>query len=182
MAEYPTPGRGRRAAAVTSRVMVANRSKNSKVELALRRELHARGIRFRLHAGDIPGRPDIVIRKYRLAIFVDGDFWHGNAWRRRGLKRLEDDFNVNRDFWVEKLRRNMQRDREVTDLLESEGWQVVRLWESSVRKNVSDAADIVQAALQARKARLDRGEMQPMPPEVLRVEFFSGLDLGERTD
>ncbi len=152
MAEYPTPGQGRRAAAVTSRVMAANRAKNTKVEVALRRELHARGVRFRLHAKDVAGRPDIVIRKYRLAVFVDGDFWHGNAWRRRGLKRLEDDFNVNREFWVTKISRNMERDQEVTQLLKANGWTVVRFWESSLRQDVSGAADIVEEAIREARA------------------------------
>jgi DNA mismatch endonuclease, patch repair protein len=154
MARYPVPGQGRRAAAVTSRVMAANRAKNSRVELSLRRELHARGVRFRLHARDLPGRPDIVIRKYRLAIFVDGDFWHGNAWRRRGLQKLEDDFNVNREYWVAKIRRNMERDREVTQQLQDDGWTVIRLWESSLRHDLTGAADIVEEALRERKTTL----------------------------
>ncbi len=159
MTEYPTPGQGRRAAAVTTRVMAANRAKNTKVELALRRELHARGIRFRLHAREVPGRPDIVIRKYRLAVFVDGDFWHGNAWRRRGLKRLEDDFNVNREFWVAKIRRNMERDQEVTQQLKASGWIVFRFWESSLRQDISGAADLVEGAIkeaQRPQQRTDR--------------------------
>ena len=93
----------RRDPAVTSRMMAAVRNKDSKAELALRRQLHARGLRYRLHARDLPGRPDLVIRKYRLAVFVDGDFWHGNAWKVRGLARFEDQFPSNRDFWVEKF-------------------------------------------------------------------------------
>src|SRR6266545_5930070 len=137
----------RRDPAVTSRMMAAVRNKDSKAELALRRELHARGVRFRLHARDVPGRPDIVIRKYRLAVFVDGDFWHGNAWRRRGLERLEDDFNVNREFWVAKIRRNMERDREVTQRLKADGWTVIRFWESSLRQDISGAADLVEGAI-----------------------------------
>jgi len=139
--------------------MAANRAKNTKVELALRRELHARGIRFRLHAREVPGRPDIVIRKYRLAVFVDGDFWHGNAWRRRGLKRLEDDFNVNREFWVAKIRRNMERDQEVTQQLKASGWIVFRFWESSLRQDISGAADLVEGAIkeaQRPQQRTDR--------------------------
>jgi DNA mismatch endonuclease (patch repair protein) len=142
-----TEARWRRDPAVTSRMMAAVRNKDSKAELALRRQLHARGLRYRLHARDVPGRPDLVIRKYRLAVFVDGDFWHGNAWRLRGLARFEDQFPSNRDFWVAKIRRNMERDQEVTAALVANGWTVVRLWESEVLASPAAAADRVQGAL-----------------------------------
>ncbi|SRR6266540_240942 len=148
----------RRDPAVTSRMMAAVRNKDSKAELALRRELHARGVRFRLHARDVPGRPDLVIRKYRLAVFVDGDFWHGNAWRLRGLTRFEDQFPTNRDFWVKKIRRNMERDQEVTAALVAEGWTVVRLWESEVLAGPSAAADRVERAMRPRHDRREGGE------------------------
>jgi DNA mismatch endonuclease (patch repair protein) len=137
----------RRDPAVTSRMMAAVRNKDSKAELALRRQLYARGLRYRLHARDLPGRPDLVVRKYRLAVFVDGDFWHGNAWKVRGLARFEDQFPSNRDFWVAKIRRNMQRDQEVTATLVANGWTVVRLWESDVLASPAAAADRVQGAL-----------------------------------
>jgi DNA mismatch endonuclease (patch repair protein) len=139
----------RRDPAVTSRMMAAVRNKDSKAELALRRQLHARGLRYRLHARDLPGRPDLVIHKYRLAVFVDGDFWHGNAWKVRGLARFEDQFPSNRDFWVAKIRRNMQRDQEVTAALVAGGWTVVRLWESEVLASPAAAADRVQGALRS---------------------------------
>jgi DNA mismatch endonuclease (patch repair protein) len=144
--------------AVTSRMMAAVRNKDSKAELALRRELHARGMRFRLHARDVPGRPDLVIRKYRLAVFVDGDFWHGNAWRLRGLSRFEDQFPSNQDFWVKKIRRNMERDAEVTAALVASGWAVVRVWESEVFAGTSAAADRVESALRSRRGRKEGSE------------------------
>ncbi|MGH8907486.1 MAG: very short patch repair endonuclease [Egibacteraceae bacterium] len=144
------PEATRRDPAVTSRMMAAVRNKDSKAELALRRALHARGVRYRLHAKDVIGRPDLVIRKYRLAIFVDGDFWHGNAWRLRGLRRLEDLFPTNTEFWAAKIRRNMARDAEVTEVLQNDGWTVVRVWESDVRtdleQTVGDVLDVIQAA------------------------------------
>jgi DNA mismatch endonuclease (patch repair protein) len=144
-----TEGRSRRDPAVTSRMMAAVRNKDSKAELALRRQLHARGLRYRLHARDVPGRPDLVIRKYRLAVFVDGDFWHGNAWRVRGLAHFEDQFPSNQEFWVAKIRRNIQRDQEVTAALVANGWTVVRLWESEVLASPTAAADRVQGALRS---------------------------------
>jgi len=128
--------------------MAAVRAKDSKAELALRRELHARGLRYRLHAKDLVGRPDIVFRARRLVVFVDGDFWHGNAHRLRGLERLEDLFPTNRDFWMKKLRRNIERDTEVTASLEGAGWRVRRLWESEILASLEACADRVEAVLE----------------------------------
>jgi len=104
----------RRDPAITSRMMAAVRGRDSKAELLLRRELHRRGRRYRLHERGLLGKPDIVFKAARVAVFVDGDFWHGNAWRLRGLASFEDQFPTNREFWVTKLRRNMERDTEVT--------------------------------------------------------------------
>jgi DNA mismatch endonuclease (patch repair protein) len=128
-------------------MMSAIRGKDSKAEIALRRELHRRGLRYRLHARDVLGKPDLVVRSRKVAVFVDGDFWHGNAHRLRGLDRLEDLFPTNCEWWMKKLRRNMERDREVTTTLRSDGWQVVRVWESDVLSNPARTADIVEAAM-----------------------------------
>lgn len=132
---------------LTRRVMQSNRSGNTKPELVLRRELHRRGIRYRLHARDVFGKPDLVVRKLRVAVFVDGDFWHGNRWRLRGLARLEEDFHKNREWWVAKIRRNVDRDREVDGRLADDGWTVLRVWESDVLADVAAAADRVQEAI-----------------------------------
>lgn len=137
--------------ATTSRTMARVRSKDSRAELELRRALHARGVRFRLHAGDILGRPDLVIRKYRLAVFVDGDFWHGNAWRLRGLPSLEAQFPARTNWWATKIRRNMDRDEEVTAALENDGWRVLRFWESDVLRDPESAAARVAAAIPERR-------------------------------
>jgi DNA mismatch endonuclease (patch repair protein) len=122
-------------------MMARVRSKDSKAELALRRALHARGVRYRLHAKDVPGRPDIVIRARRIALFVDGDFWHGNAWRLRGLPSLEAQFPSRVEWWSAKLRRNMERDREVNAELKANGWRVMRVWESDVLRDPEGTAD-----------------------------------------
>jgi DNA mismatch endonuclease (patch repair protein) len=134
-------------------MMARVRNKDSRAELELRRALHARGIRFRLHAADVLGRPDIVIRKYRFAIFVDGDFWHGNAWRLRGLPNLEAQFPNRTEWWTTKIRRTMARDREVSEALASDGWRVVRLWENEILADPAAAANTVVDALRmARKS------------------------------
>jgi DNA mismatch endonuclease, patch repair protein len=128
-------------------MMAAVRGKDTKAEVALRRALHRRGVRFRLHAPDVLGRPDIVIRSKRLAVFADGDMWHGNAWRLRGLDRLEEMFPNNTEFWTKKIRRNIERDREVTSRLTKDGWTVVRLWESDILADPDAAASKVLEAL-----------------------------------
>jgi DNA mismatch endonuclease (patch repair protein) len=128
-------------------MMAAVRGKDTKAEVALRQALHRRGLRYRLHAPDVIGRPDIVIRSRRLAVFADGDMWHGNAWRLRGLSRIEDMFPNNTEFWTKKIRRNMERDQEVTARLREEGWTVVRLWESDILADPDVAATKVIDAL-----------------------------------
>lgn len=125
--------------------MAAVRSKNSKVELVLRRGLYRAGVRYRIHAPHVTGRPDIVIKKYKLAIFVDGDFWHGNAWRIRGLSRLEDLFPTRTQWWTQKITANMRRDQLVDETLRAQGWVVVRVWESDL---LSRPAETIQRVLQ----------------------------------
>jgi DNA mismatch endonuclease (patch repair protein) len=139
--------RRERDPAVTSRMMAAVKSKDSAAELALRRELHRRGFRFRLHARDLPGRPDLVFPRHRVALFVDGDFWHGNAWRIRGLPSLEAQFPNRTAWWTAKIRRNMERDREVSAALKDIGWNVVRTWESEVLTDTGAVADRVERQL-----------------------------------
>jgi len=138
-------------------MMAAVRNKNSKAELVLRRELHRRGVRYRLHARDVLGHPDLVWRGRRVAVFVDGDMWHGNlaAWRERGLATFEAMFPNRTDWWVAKIRRTQDRDAGVTAELTRHGWNVVRLWESDVTANPIRAADRVvrELAIRARASR-----------------------------
>lgn len=143
--------------------MQANKSRDTRPELMLRRELHRRGLRYRLHAQDVPGRPDIVIRRLKVAVFVDGDFWHGNRWRLRGLARLEDDIASNHEYWVPKITRNIARDREVTARLRSEGWVVVRIWESDVHRDIAEAADRVERAIHDARGQAAPGFPQAAP-------------------
>jgi DNA mismatch endonuclease (patch repair protein) len=110
------------------------KSRDTTPEVLLRKALWAAGLRFRTCAENLPGKPDIVIRAERLAIFIDGDFWHGGQWRRRRLVSLDDQFRQteSRDYWLRKIRRNMDRDCRATAALLDSGWRVIRLWESEV--------------------------------------------------
>jgi DNA mismatch endonuclease (patch repair protein) len=125
------------------------RNKDSRAELALRRALHAAGLRYRLHAPDVLGRPDLVIRSRRLAVFVDGDLWHGNPdeVRRRGRESLADLFPTRTEWWVAKIERTVERDREVTAGLREQGWTVVRLWEHDILRDPDGCARSVLDAV-----------------------------------
>lgn len=114
-----------------SKQMSKIRSKNTKPELLLRRALYANGLRFRVYNKKLPGNPDISIYKYRLAIFIDGEFWHGYDWATR-----KDQLKSNRGFWLPKIERNMQRDRQVNQRLLAMGYSVCRFWQSDVQKNL----------------------------------------------
>ena len=117
------------------------RSSNTLPEVALRRELHALGIRFRLHRKDLPGKPDIVLPRYRTAVFVHGCFWH----RHDGCK-VATTPKSNTEFWQEKFARNVARDVQSAELLKAQGWSVIVVWEcelSSKRKAVEAALRVM---------------------------------------
>lgn len=137
--------------AVTSRIMAAVKGKDTEPELLLRRELHRRGLRYRLHDRRLPGRPDMLFVSVRIAVFVDGDFWHGHGWRERGLLSYEAQFDNHHDpeRWRTKIARNMARDVEVNAALERLGWTVIRVLESDVRRDVKAAAELVEARVRA---------------------------------
>ena len=106
-----------------SEVMARVGGKNTRPELTVRRLLHALGFRFRIHRKDLPGNPDIVLPKWRTAIFVHGCFWHGHTCRR-GAKPTS-----NTAFWSDKIRKTQARDRNAQKRLRADGWRVIVLWE-----------------------------------------------------
>ena len=115
--------------------MAAIRSKDTKPEIIVRRGLWNRGFRYRLNHKRLPGHPDLVLRKYRTCIFVNGCFWHGHLV---DMDKLENSNcckipNTNRDFWVEKIRRNKERDREEQRALASMGWHCITVWECELK-------------------------------------------------
>ncbi len=114
-----------------SKIMSKIRGKNTKPELLFRKALWAKDVRYRVDNRNLPGRPDVSIVKYRLAIFIDGEYWHGHNWEERRPK-----IKTNKDFWIPKIERNMQKDREVNRSLEEMGYTVFRFWESEVKNNL----------------------------------------------
>jgi DNA mismatch endonuclease, patch repair protein len=130
-----------------SRLMKKIRSKNTGPELLLRKALWAKGYRYRLHAKDIPGNPDVVFRKHKLAIFVDGEFWHGYKWEEKKQK-----IKANREYWVKKIERTIERDQINTMQLQKKGYSVLRFWEHQIKAGLSDCILEVEKYLNTRKS------------------------------
>jgi DNA mismatch endonuclease (patch repair protein) len=103
------------------------RGQDTKPELAIRRGLHMRGLRFRLHVTALPGRPDLIFPKYGAAVFIHGCFWHGHDCARFKLPATR------RAFWSSKIAGNRERDRQAILALQAEGWRVLTVWECSLR-------------------------------------------------
>lgn len=118
------------------------RSKNTKPEILLRKSLWAKGLRYRVNVKSLPGSPDIVIRRYKLAIFIDGEFWHGYNWDEK-----KDTIKSNRDFWIPKIERNMQRDFQNNLKLKADGWIVLRFWEHQVKKELQKCLEAIIAQI-----------------------------------
>ena len=118
------------------------KNKDSKIEVLLRKELWARGLRYRKNVNRIYGKPDIVFIGKKVAVFCDSEFWHGYNWEER-----KKDFKSHQEFWIPKIERNMERDAEVTAKLESEGWTVIRFWGNEIKKNTAQCADIIEKAV-----------------------------------
>lgn len=112
-----------------SKQMSKIKSKDTNPEKKLRKFLWDLGIRYRKNVRKLPGTPDIVISKYKLIIFIDGEFWHGYNWATKKQK-----LKSNRDFWIPKIERNMQRDKENNLRLQNDGWKVMRFWEHQIKK------------------------------------------------
>ena len=123
------------------------KNKDSKIEIALRKELWSRGLRYQKNVTSIFGKPDLVFKGKKVAVFCDSEFWHGYNWEER-----KKDFKSHQEFWIPKIERNMERDKEVTEELQKQGWTVLRFWGIDIKKNTGGCADIIEKAV--------RGESQ----------------------
>lgn len=117
------------------------RNKDTSIEVLFRKALWERGFRYRKNYKDLPGKPDIVLTKYKLAIFCDSEFFHGKDWDELEAQLLR---GKNPDFWIKKIRRNMERDAEVDQQLHAMGWEVLRFWGKDISKNISDCVHTVE--------------------------------------
>ena len=141
-----------------SRNMAAIKGKNTKPEVMVRQLLHRLGYRFRLHRKDLPGSPDIVLPKYKTAIFVNGCFWH----RHKDCKHSSTP-NTNRDFWQSKFTENVERDKRNYAILENLGWKVLIIWECEV-KSLLKANIIPNLSLFTSESPPDTSEIDLSPP------------------
>jgi DNA mismatch endonuclease (patch repair protein) len=116
--------------ATRSRIMASVKAKNTRPELALRKALHALGFRFRLHRKGLPGTPDLVLAKYRAAVFVHGCYWHRHEGCRYASVPI-----TRADFWNEKFRTNIERDRKALAALQGTGWRTAIIWECALKND-----------------------------------------------
>ncbi len=127
-----------------SRNMKRIRSKNTEIERMLRRELWHRGYRYRKNYGMLPGKPDIALTKYKIAVFCDSEFFHGKDWESQAVRILKCN---NSEYWLKKIQRNIDRDYEVNKQLEALGWKVLRFWGRDIKKNVEDCVSEIEEAI-----------------------------------
>ena len=121
--------------------MQAVRNKDSQIELLLRKELWRRGIHYRKNVNGIYGHPDIAFIGKKIAVFCDSEFWHGFDWENK-----KNEIKSRKEFWIPKIERNIQRDKEVTQYLKDNGWIVIRFWGKEIKSDPSACADIVERA------------------------------------
>lgn len=124
--------------------MVAIKSKDTKIEIMLRKALWHKGIRYHKQYRIYDCHPDIVITKYKIAIFCDGDFWHGKNYEEHKIKH-------NSEFWDNKIKRNVERDLENTIMLRDNGWTVLRFWETDIKKNLDMCVEAVLKEVEYKK-------------------------------
>ncbi len=120
------------------------KNKDTKIEIKLRKALWEKGYRYRKNYKELPGKPDIVLTKYRIVIFCDSEFFHGKDWEvlKPQLYR-----GKNADFWINKISKNMQRDEEINRRLLYMGWTVIRFWGKDITKNVEECVKVVEEAI-----------------------------------
>ena len=118
------------------------RSKNTSIEILLRKALWQEGIRYRVNYSKLLGKPDIAITKYKIAIFCDGELWHGKDWKNK-IKS----FKTNKDYWIQKIERNISRDTEIEKKLERAGWAVIRFWGNKIKNNLLDCVNEVKETI-----------------------------------
>ena len=129
--------------------MKAVKNKGSKIETMLQKELWHRGLRYRKNAKNIYGKPDIVFIGKKVAVFCDSEFFHGYDWKNKNKE-----IKSNRDFWIPKIEKNMERDRENEQRLRLQEWTVLRFWGEDIRKHTDECVRAVEEAVWEQKIRI----------------------------
>ena len=118
------------------------KSRNTKPEILLRKTLWSQRIRYRINNSKIIGKPDIVLSKYKIAVFVDGEFWHGFKWAEKKRK-----IKANREYWIIKIEKNIKRDKLNTQKLKDNGWIVLRFWEHEIFSDLNNCVNKIKLLL-----------------------------------
>lgn len=120
------------------------KNKDTGIEVKLRKALWQKGYRYRKNYSSLPGKPDIVLTKYKIAIFCDSEFFHGKDWDdlKKQLER-----GKNADFWIKKIARNRERDEEINKQLMFMGWTVIRFWGKDIKKDVDQCVKVVEETI-----------------------------------
>ena len=116
------------------------KSKNTSIEIILRRKLYSLGYRYRIHSAGVPGKPDIVFSGKKIAVFCDSAFWHGKKYL------AGEQFKTNSEFWEKKISQNIERDAKVNSRLAQSGWQVLRFWDHEIKQNLDNCVEQIKLA------------------------------------
>ena len=119
--------------------MRAIRSTNTQMEIVLAKALWSRGYRYRKNDKKVFGKPDLTFKRYKLAVFVDSEFFHGKDWETAKFI-----IKSRRDFWWKKIEGNMERDRTVNEVLQASGWKVLRFWSNDIRQNLNACIQTIE--------------------------------------
>jgi len=131
------------------------RSKDTSIEILLRKALWREGIRYRKNYDKLQGKPDIAITKYKIAVFCDGELWHGKDWENK-----KGQINTNKDYWTKKIERNIVRDNKNEKKLESMGWTVIRFWGKEIKDNLMDCVNVIKETIYEIKHNLNNIEYE----------------------
>lgn len=121
------------------RNMQAIKASGTKSEILLAKSLWAKGYRYRKNYSHLIGKPDIVFKKHKIAVFCDGEFWHGKDWHIKKEK-----LGQNREYWIKKIEHNMERDKKINLILENEGWTVVRFWDKQILRELNNCLKVIE--------------------------------------
>jgi DNA mismatch endonuclease (patch repair protein) len=146
-----------RAKEITHKIMSAIKSKDTKPEMFFRKALWRWGVRYRKNV-KLFGKPDIAIKKYKLVIFIDGDYWHGNNWKIRNLPSFESELANYSDFWKNKILANIERDKKVNEYYNSINWTVLRFWQSDIEKELNECIIKTLKTIEKTKQEIPRAK------------------------
>lgn len=124
------------------------KSRNTSIEILLRKALWTKGYRYRKNYKELPGKPDIVLTKYKIAIFCDGEFFHGKDWE---VLKPRIERGDNSEYWLKKISRNMERDNEVDKQLLFLGWTVIRFWGKDIKRDVDECIKVIEECIWDKK-------------------------------